>query len=89
VLHHPDFDEREVDISMHKGLMRCLEAGDIKVRHARQRAAETLKLHRGERVRTMTVLMMERHMLQSMLYKMFCNLIFKDLEMLYNIKGGI
>jgi hypothetical protein len=89
VLHHPDFDECEVDISMHKGLMRCLEAGDIKVRHDRQRAAETLKLRSGERVRTMTVLMMERHMLQSMLYKMFCSLIFKDLEMLYNIKGGI
>ena len=32
VLHHPDFDVREVDdTNMHERLMRCLEAGDIKV----------------------------------------------------------
>ena len=31
VLHHPDFDVREVDMDMHERLMRCLEAGDIKV----------------------------------------------------------
>jgi hypothetical protein len=31
VLHHPDFDVREVDTNMHKRLMRCLEAGDIEV----------------------------------------------------------
>ena len=28
VLHHPDFDVREVDTNMHERLMRCLEAGD-------------------------------------------------------------
>jgi uncharacterized protein YaaN involved in tellurite resistance len=28
VLHHPDFDVREVDTNMHEHLMRCLEAGD-------------------------------------------------------------
>jgi hypothetical protein len=31
VLHHPDFDVREVDTNMHERLMRCLEAGDIEV----------------------------------------------------------
>jgi hypothetical protein len=31
VLHHPDFDMREIDTNMHERLMRYLEAGDIEV----------------------------------------------------------
>jgi hypothetical protein len=31
VLHHPDFDVREVDTNMHECLMRCLAAGDTEV----------------------------------------------------------
>jgi hypothetical protein len=31
VLHHPDFDVREVDTNMYERLMGCLEAGDIEV----------------------------------------------------------
>jgi hypothetical protein len=33
VLHHPDFNVREVDTNMHERLMRCLEARDIEVIH--------------------------------------------------------
>jgi hypothetical protein len=44
-------------------------------------------LSRGARM--MTVLMIERHILQIMLYNMLCNLLYNHLEMfkLYNTKG--
>lgn len=31
VLHHPDFDARDVDHDMHERLMKCIEEGDIEV----------------------------------------------------------
>ena len=37
----------------------------------------------------MTVLMIERHMLQMMLYNMLCNLLYNHWEMLYTTNGVI
>jgi hypothetical protein len=31
VLHHPDFDPRDVDHDMHERLMRCIKEEDIQV----------------------------------------------------------